>query len=78
MQSTASTNTISQVNRENKDRRQVDLALIFVHGDGRRFNEDRRQRTVPVAVDRRTSVDRRTAEDRRGTSQTYRPARSLA
>ena len=66
MKATTNSHHSTQTDRESEDRRQVDLALIFVHGDGRRFNGDRRQKSVPVTVERRSNADRRAARDRRG------------
>ncbi|UCH10808.1 MAG: hypothetical protein JSU61_02660 [Fidelibacterota bacterium] len=69
MQNTTNSHSAPQTEREHQDRRQVDLALIFVHGDGRRFNGDRRRKSVPVTIERRSGVDRRDAQDRRGQAQ---------
>ena len=47
------------------DQRKMDLVRVFVHGDGRRINPDRRKKSIPVTVERRSGHGRRSQHDRR-------------
>ena len=47
------------------DQRKMDLIRVFVHGDGRRINSDRRKESIPVTVERRSGYNRRSQHDRR-------------
>lgn len=55
----------AQTAKSDAERRTSSLAHLFVHGDGRRSNPDRRQNSIPVAIDRRSGMSRRNSGDRR-------------